>query len=75
MKVPDHEQDLYNNLASSFDDNAEEKGPEVSPTLARLLNDRFGTKIPHEKLKGKIMQHPVSKNCEKMAVPRTFLIH
>ena len=34
-KVPDLEQDLYNNLASSFDDSVEEKGPEVSPTLAR----------------------------------------
>ena len=70
-KVPDLEQDLYNNLASSFDDSVEEKGPEVSPTLARLLNDRYGTRLPYEKLKEKMVQHPVPKNCAKMSVPKT----
>ena len=65
------DQDLYDNLASSFDDDAEVKGPSVSPTLAKLLNDRYGTKLPYEKLKEKMAKHLVPKNCTKLAIPKT----
>ena len=64
------EEDIFTETASSFDDN-EEKGPPVSEKLTQLLNSRFGSKLPHKKLREKLAAYPFPQNCPNMEVPQT----
>lgn len=64
------EEDIFTEMASSFDD-SEEKGPPVSDKLAELLNSRFGSKLPDKKLREKLAAYPIPQNCPNMEVPQT----
>ena len=64
------EEDVFTEMASSFDDN-EEKGSPVSDKLAELLYSQFGSKLQDKKLREKLAAYPIPQNCPDMKVPQT----